>query len=330
MPLPTPTAGDTGQFVVVTSYTKPTISSRGPVVGRVRLAGWSCITRGIHQPTADLTAADQLTAWAQTLPRSGAFTHLTAARLLGLWTPPGAAAMPVTVAVSDHEWRPRRAGVRGIRLAEVPRGDNLAGLPMTTTAEVVLACARHLAWLDLLVLVDSALHLGACAAEDLVSLAATRRRGAKALRRVLPYAEPLTESAGETLLRMAHVLAGVPVVAQHVVTDEHGQTIGRADLWIRGTRRLPEYDGAYHRDAAQYERDRRRDRKFQRAGWQPYSYSVHGVLRQHTSIVRDADDALGRAHDPARSRLFGGALDESCWSAGGAPRLARRLHDPRL
>lgn len=201
---------------------------------------------------------------------------------------------------------------------------------MATPAEVVLACARHLALLDLVVLVDSSLHLALCTLDDLTEVAASRRRGAKALRAALAYAEPLTESAGETLLRMVHVLGDVPVEAQHAIIDGSGRLLARADLRICNTRRLPEYDGAYHRDAVQYERDRRRDRDLQRAGWQPGSYSIRNVLRHPSSILRDADEALGRAFDPTRGRAFGDALAQSCWSAGGVGRLLSRMNSPGL
>ena len=296
----------------MTSWTRRTIPSSGHAIGRVRLKGWHRVTHGVHHTDVAVSEESLLQAWAETLPSSGAFTHLTAARLLGLWVPPGMTELPVTAVVAGDQWRPRRAGLRVFRLAEVATQPGPGGLPIATAAEVVLSCARHLAWLDLLVLVDSSLHLKVCTLEELSAVSLTRRRGARSLRAALEYAEPLTESAGETLLRMIHVLGDVPVVPQHPIIDATGQVLARADLWIRDTRRLPEYDGAYHRDAAQYERDRRRDRELQRAGWYPWSYSIHSVLRRPTSILRDADEALDRAFDPTRGQAFRAALALSC------------------
>ena len=55
---------------------------------------------------------------------------------------------------------------------------------------------------------------------------------AQQLRQVVAWAEPATESAMETRLRMCLVLAGLPRPQVQVpLHDDHGRFLGRADLY---------------------------------------------------------------------------------------------------
>lgn len=164
---------------------------------------------------------------------------------------------------------------------------------------------------------DSALHAGDCTLDTLINLAQQPRRGGPRLRRAIRLADSRSESAGETLLRILHVVCGVPGEPQVVIQDDEGHVVARADLRIVGTPRLPEYDGARHRDAAQYERDRARDRRLRTLGWDPYSYSAISVFRQPSVILRDADNALDREHDPDRLDAWRTLWAECNYSAAG-------------
>jgi len=199
------------------------------------------------------------------------------------------------------------------------------GLPLADPAEVLLAAACHLGLLDLVVLGDGALHLGDVTVEELAMAASRRRRGAPALRAALPWMDGRSESPGETLLRLLHSTCRVQVEVQAPIRDEYDQLIARADLRIVGTGRLAEYDGAHHRDAGQYERDRERDRRLQALGWSPYSYSAITVLRQPHLILRDADGALGRASDPDRLETWLQLVQESTYTPAGLGMLRKRL-----
>ncbi|MGE5719954.1 MAG: hypothetical protein ACM3XQ_08770, partial [Nocardioidaceae bacterium] len=100
--------------------------------------------------------------------------------------------------------------------------------------EVLLACARDLGLLDLVVLTDPAVRSGRCSPEDVAEVAAPRRRGGPALRAALPFADARSESPWESVLRMFHVLCDVPVEPQFEVYDERGVFVARGDLWLRG------------------------------------------------------------------------------------------------
>jgi very-short-patch-repair endonuclease len=292
------------------------------VRGKVRRVGWSAVTPGAHVAAQDPVLADRLRAWALVLPKSAAFTHLTAAELRGWWLP-AAVPRPVFAAVPLQDRHPQRRGLRMTRLAAVA-AEPVAGIPVTTAAETLLACARDLEVLDLVPLADSALRLGHCEPDEMAALAATRRPGARMLRRVLPLLDRRSESAWESVLRVLHVAVDVPVEPQHVVRDAAGAFVARADLWLVGTRRLHEYDGEVHRDRHTHRADLDRDRRLVEAGWQRCGYTATEVLRRGGSIIASADAVLGRGWDPGRLNVWRGLVRASLYGPEGRARVRSR------
>lgn len=151
----------------------------GPRRGRYRGGRWTKVSHGLYRPAQELSGPRQdLDAWRLVLPPSGAFTHLTAAREHGWWLPPLAPDLPVFASMSKHESRPRREGLL-ISRHDVPVDTVMVDdLPLNAPAETLLACARDLGLLDLVVLIDAALHLKSCTPDDLGLAGAQRRRGA--------------------------------------------------------------------------------------------------------------------------------------------------------
>lgn len=298
----------------------------GPVlIGEVRRAGWRRVARGAYVPGAEpSTPWREVHAWRCLLGDEVTFTGLTAAALRGWWLPALPPDAPAFIAIAEDGVRPRRVGLRVARHRSGIPSMPLEGLEVATPAEAILSSARLLSLLDLVILGDSALHLGDCTTQDLRLASTQRRRGSRALRRALPLFDGRSESPGETLLRVLHTSCGIDVQPQFVIRDSE-RIVARADLCITGTRRLPEYDGAHHRDPAQYERDRRRDRQLGALGWEPYSYSVLSVLGAPVRILRDADEALGRDHAPTRIKHFYDLLNPSSYTRLGAAQLRARL-----
>jgi hypothetical protein len=203
------------------------------------------------------------------------------------------------------------------------------GLRLAPVQEVLLACARDLGLLDLVVLIDSAMRRRDCSARDLEDVAGPGRWGAPALRAALPFADPRAESPWETLLRMFHVLCEVPVEAQFEVYDEGGVFVARGDLWLRGTRTLHEYDGAVHRDRRTHVNDLARERRLANAGWTRRGYTAADLIGRPQAMLREADAALERPHDPRRIVPWLTALRESLFTSTGRARLASRWGLPR-
>lgn len=199
-----------------------------------------------------------------------------------------------------------------------------SGIRVAPAVEALLACARDLGLLDLVVLLDSALRAGWCTTAEVECVAGSRRRGGPGLREALAHADPRSESPWESLLRMFHVLCEVPVVPQREVYDAQGLFVARGDLWLRGTRTLHEYDGAVHRDRRTHVADLARERALANAGWTRRGYTSGDLLDRPSAMLREADAAMGRRHDLSRLRPWREALRESLFSREGRDAFARR------
>ncbi len=297
------------------------------VLGRRRGQRWTKLGYGVYRRAGNDEAGRglaDLRAWQQVLPSSAAYTHLTGARVHGLWLPPMPAHLPLVVGLPKAGTRPKRPQLRCVRQTTSAAPVLAQGLRVAPVAETLLACAHDLGLLDLGVLVDSALHLRLWSEEQLRATAAPRRRGAPALRAALACADARSESPWETLLRLFHVTCEVPVVPQFEVRDERGGFVARGDLWLRGTRTLHEYDGAVHRDRRTHVHDLARERRLANLGWTRRGYTSEDLLDRADQVLREADAALGRPHDRARLDRWWALLDESLFTSRGRRRLARR------
>lgn len=293
--------------------------------GEVRRRDWHRVTRGGYVRSsgdaADLDQVQRLAAWQVVLPADAAFTHVTAAAILGWWLPQLPRHVPVFVQVPQRR-RVRRDEVRLIRTDSSRPPLVVGGLRVAAAPDVLLACALDLGELDLDMVVDSALRSGDARAQ-VERAARERRRGAPALHAALARADPRSESAWETTLRRMHETIDVRVVPQHRV-EHDGRFVARGDLWIVGSRTLQEYDGAVHRTPKQQEKDLRRDRELNAAGWVRNGYTSKDLVKRPITVLRDADRALGRPTDPTRLDAWTALLRTSCLTPAGRARLARR------
>lgn len=299
-------------------------SAAGPHRGRVRRVGWERITHGVYAPAP--VARDErslLAAWALVLPPGAGFTGLTAAWLRGWWLPRLPPARPVFAALPNAGPRPRRRGLAVLRHTHEFAVHYVHGLPVLPPADVLLAAARDLALLDLVVLVDAAIQLGHVTMPDLVAATAAKRQGGPSLRRSLRWVDGRSESAWESILRVLLVSCGVPVEPQFVVTHG-GRFVARGDLRVGEARRLLEYDGGIHRAADRHAADLAREGRLSRAGWQRFGYTARVLLREPGLVLLDADTALGRRHRPERLGRWYSMVAASSLSAAGLRRLSER------
>jgi hypothetical protein len=300
------------------------------VRGHPRLAAYVRESYAVHR-RADLgeDLAAGLRAWQLLMPDDGCFTALTSAALRGWWLPPVPAGAPVFMALGLDDPRPMRAGVRTSRHTRPIAFEWICGVRAASVPETLLACARWLSLVDMVVLIDCVLHLGECTLRGIEEVMRPRRPGAAPLRRALELADRRSESAYETLLRLLHVLCGIEVEPQYVVVDEDGVVVARADLRIVGTQALHEYDGDEHEEAPRRVRDRRRDRDIERAAHVRRGYTAGDVLHRSGSVLRDAERSLGLAHDPGRIRPWLAELRKSLFTPSGQAEFVRRAN-PRL
>jgi hypothetical protein len=301
-------------------------TDRDIVVGHVRRTGWTRVGFGLHRRDGepDTLHADLL-AWQQVLPSSGCLTHLTAAVLHGLWLPPLPPDLPVFVSMAKSQTRPKRPEVLVMRHTKPIRAQRRGGLLVASPDEALLVCARDLSLLDLVVLGDSALHLGLTSAAALGQSAARKRWGAANLSNAIGWMDRRSESPWESLLRVFHRSCGVPVVPQHVVRDDAGDFVARGDLWIAGSHMLHEYDGGVHRDRRTHHKDLARDRRLLSAQWYRRGYTAADLFRRPEQILRDADETLGRRHRVDRLDPWLRMVEESLFHEHGQARFVERL-----
>ena len=313
----------------------PTVH-RGPSPG----ARWVRLAYGIHRLPSEPVPVDagwdekaarrrtaliaDLWAWRPVLRDSACFTHLTAAVVRGWWLPQLPDGLPIWIAQSADQHPSRRGGVRVIRRAAPTPYQDVDGLPLATPAETIADCARDLSVLDLVLIIDGALHCGDTSRDALDRIAATRRRGAPRLRAALRLCDPRTESAWETPFRLLHQVCGVPVVPQVDLVVE-GRVIGRADLLIAGTRSIHEFDGGGHRDRDQHRRDLERDRALTAARITRRGYTAQDLARYPHTILIEACTSLGWRFEWSRLDPWWPLWNQSCFTPEGRQALAARI-----
>ena len=184
-----------------------------PIRGEIRSPGFRRVSHGLFLPLSPgLDSREEwrreLSAWRLVLPADAAFTHITAAALYDWWLPQLPEFVPVFAATRLDDNRPRRAGLSCSRLDQPSQGQVRYGLPVDSPHEVLLRAARDLGLLDLVVLVDAALHLGDVSPESLADFCRSSRPGVRRLRVAVGLADGRSESAWETALRLFHRVRG--------------------------------------------------------------------------------------------------------------------------
>ena len=209
--------------------------------------------------------------------------------------------------VEHHRGRMRQSAVR-VREATFGPEDviEIDGIRVTTERRPAMDLARRLRRPMALAALDAFTHRGLVTVEQLrADLDGVYRfPGVKQARELIALTEPLTESPGESWLRLRVIDAGFPRPEPQIsICDRGGREVSRIDLGYRERRLGLEYDGlVYHDDPEARRHDEmRRARLRSRFGWE-----VHGFDRGHV---------LGRK--PTLELVVGDLL-------GVAPRLPRR------
>lgn len=257
-------------------------------VGALRHPDLARPTRGLRV-TDTLECVDaRATAVAKVLEGEWAFSHVTAARLLGLpvprrWT----VGEPLHVMVPTKGCRPRRPGVAGHRGLEL-RSVRYAGRwpvvhPAQMWADLAALDRRFGSFtVDDLVVVADAIVAAWPALRSELAAEVDRRKGARGIRRLreaLTLVRIGSASAMESRARLRFVRAGLPEPELNQdVYDEAGEWLGRADLLWRRQRVIVEYEGDQHRtDRLQWQRDIVRVRRLEAAGWRVIRMSAQDL-----------------------------------------------------
>lgn len=297
------------------------LTTQGTRPGR----GWLPVTRGAHRPAdAEEPLLADLRAWQAALPPESRFTHLTATAVHDLWLPPLPDDLPVWIVLPYGVTRPSRPGLRVLRSADLPPALHVGGVRVDPVGHAIQRAARDLRELDLTCLIDAARSDGHADLAQLAALGEQRFPGAPRFRTALARSDHRAESIWEVLLRVLHVTCDVDVVPQYDLHHD-GVFVARGDLWLRGTCDFHEYDGEDHLDRAQQRKDLKRARRLDEPSWKRRGYTSMEVLHQAVTILRDADRAIGRRHDPGRIRVWHALLRESLFTPAGTGLLRARL-----
>lgn len=186
-------------------------------------------------------------------PEGGVASHWTAARLWGGVVP-------------DNEWthisfmrdvRFRVGGIKHHRFRHRLDIKRRHGVPVTSPQQTFCHLANHLGLVDLIALGDRLVRKGRCTPGELVAYAHAwpGQCRTEALRAALLVRDRV-DSVPETALRLIMVLAGLPEPEVDIrIEDADGHTRFRIDLGYKKVRLAIEYDGRWHDEEEQRERD---------------------------------------------------------------------------
>lgn len=234
------------------------------------------------------------------LPPGAVLSGSSAARVHGLWVPPGKEP-DVTVPAAGRAAAttgPQRPEVTAHRRALRPGETTVVrGLPVTGLPRTWFDLAGTLDLPDLVAAGDSALRAGATAGQLAEATDLGRgRRGVVRARQALPLLDHRSGSRPESLLRVALVTGGLPAPeVNQPVYDQHGGWLAEPDLAYPAARLAVEYQGAHHAELRTMRRDAARHMDLHRAGWQVLYYTADDVrprAGRAGRVVRDVRDAL--------------------------------------
>jgi very-short-patch-repair endonuclease len=257
---------------------------------------------------ADAYQADDHRMWcdavALRLPAGAAIGGLSAAYLHGVdllpRDSPVSVTLPGTARVRPH---PRVA----VTYADLPTDDvtRFAALPLTTGVRTAFDLGRRLPRTEALVALDALLHRKVVRPATLAGYLDGHPRwpGLTQLRELLAVAEPRTESAMETRLRLILLDAGLPpLTAQHAVRTANGRHLGRVDLAYPDWRIAIEYEGDHHRERPHFRRDITRLNALRAHGWLVLRFTADEVSQHPGQVVTHVTAVIRerRQHRPTR------------------------------
>ncbi len=242
------------------------------------------------------TLVDQLRAFAVAAPRPFAFSHVTAARLLGI---------PVPLALEDDGLvhiitptsanRVRRAEVSGHRGLESRSVVQVQGLPVVDAADTwvdlgeYVGPGRPVGLDDLIAAGDAALNLVGSEARLREALERrVRPRGKVTLSYARHRVRPRAWSPMETRSRLMVVRAGLPEPTHNAdVVSLDGDWLGLGDLVWAEQRVVGEYQGAqFHSRTRDRNHDRGRRRSFEAGDWTVVEIEAEHIFRAEARAAK--------------------------------------------
>lgn len=179
---------------------------------------------------------------------------------------------------SVRTWPDEHTPWNGIRIATPER----AAFDLLARNPVKLAVAN----------VDAMLHAGLVRLEELERFLAGRHdHGIVKARKALRLLDGRAESPPESTLRLTLEFAGLRPEPQLNVYDDFG-FVARVDLGYRDMKIAVEYDGAWHRNPDQVERDEQRRARLRASGWIVIVVTAHDLRDDPQAVVERVRKAI--------------------------------------
>ncbi len=263
--------------------------ARAAGISRGRLRG-SSFVRLAHGLTARLDDAvdetERLRLLTGVLPDDVAFSHATAAALLGA---PVAPPVLAHIALTPRQVLPQRA--QFVTHARRLRDDDVVlhgDLRLTSGPQTFLDLAQTLPPWDLVAVGDALMRAGHLDATSLAGRLdrAARVRGVVRARDCAQLLSPLAMSRPESVIRYWLAVSHLPTpVPQLPVHDRWGRAVVHADLGYEAQKIALEYEGRQHADADQFGRDVDRYSLMAADGWLVLRFASRHL--QGPSVVLD-------------------------------------------
>lgn len=254
--------------------------------GRLRRRGYRRLLHGVYaDPEIPLDHRLRCRGAALLLPPGAAIGGHSAAAWYG--APFAAASDPVTVVSPPAlEWK----GPRGVRVHRSRSPFDVVtdpdGVPVTTALRSAWDTAALESLGTAVAALDAMVRCGAVdpAALSAMVLAGTGQWGVAKVRRAVGLVDPRAQSAPESKVRVALVLAGLRPVPQYEVCG--GDDPIHVDLGLPEARVAIEYEGAYHFEGDQIVRDDVRYARLRAAGWTVIRLSAADLWHLDAVVAR--------------------------------------------
>lgn len=241
--------------------------------GRLRRADLAHPVRGGYCSQAPTDLRSRVVVWRAAMPEARAFSHVTAARLLGLPLPRSLERLAddgdlhVMAATADGcVQRPHVVGHRGLEIRNIEFADGIPVVGMADTwCDLASVGPRRISIDDLVVLGDHVVRSldratevkirpGSVTSPGVRALhaalgARVRPRGKVMLREALALIRPRVKSPMESRARLMFVRAEFPEpVVNLPITDEADEFLAEGDLVWEEQRVVAEFQGEHHAD----------------------------------------------------------------------------------
>lgn len=287
------------------AFTVATARELGVSNSRLRGSDLSRPFRGLRaSPGESATLQGRCRTLALAMPSGDVFSHVTAASLLGLRLPDRLRdTTQIHISTIAPRRPPRRVGVTGHQMASGQATvGRIWGLPVPSPVDTWCQLAEMLSVEELVIVGDGLVQRRSPASTPAaMAEAAARYQGRRGYRRLLAalaLIRPGTDSARETILRLAIISDGMPEPEVNtVIVDGRGRRLARGDLVFRQYKVLVEYDGGQHReDERQFNIDIDRLDDVMADGWRAIRVNkshLTGDRRRILTKIRDALRARG-------------------------------------